>query len=576
MTEASDEAEEELGTDESEAPLARQPLRVGLITATVLPRWRRNVFVDVLASTDCVLALVILARPDDLHGQESRRRGWIARLYSAIDRWLFRRGPGALDLVNVEGLIRGRPLLEIRLSGRDESIEESDLGRVLAHDLDVLLCLGPEPRGNRIARLARFGAWAYRFGEAGASVVEPVGFREVLGCLPSTTVSLNLLAAGPGGEERILYEATLKTDRLSAGRSGDHFAAVASAFAGRALRRLHQEEFLNPSPGLVAPGGRTDPVPSNVEMAQLILRFAGRLAAEGARRSIYRDQWALAYSTRGEWDGHRPDLRSLRLIIPPRDRFWADPFPIQVDGTTYVFFEDYYYSTRKALISVLEIDGEGNVGEPRLALERPYHLSYPFVFSWAGELYMVPETTAAGDVELYRCTGLPDRWEFDRTLLRGVPAADVTLEEHDDCWWLFANIPAVGAHNDFEELHLFHAESPLGPWKPHWRNPVKSDVGSSRPAGRLYRRDGVWYRPAQDCTLGYGHSIVLNRVEVWDRRYYKEVPAGRLESDWAAGLDRTHTFNAVGSLFVVDARVAQPRLFGGKRLVSSGSEKLPK
>lgn len=559
---------------EIEGPRARpddalrpsHPLRVGLLSAKVQARWRHRVIAAVSASTDCELALVILIQPGTPPGQEGRkagRRGWIGRLYGAIDRRLFRRGPDALDEVDIEDLIRDRPSLEVRLDGGDESIGEVDEGRILAHDLDVLICLGPEPRGNRVARLARFGAWAYRFGEAEASVVEPVGVREVLGCCPSTSVTLNLLGAGPDGEERVLYAATLKTDRLSARRHGDHIGGVASEFVGRMLRRLRLEGSLDPSPRLVAPGGRADPVPGDSEMVRLIVRFAGRLAAEGAHRAIYRDDWALAYSPLGKWENHRPDLSSMRLLMPPKDRFWADPFPIEVGGTTYVFFEDCPYRSRKGHISVLEIDGSGRVGKPRMALERPYHLSYPFVFSRGGELYMIPETTAVGDVELYRCVGVPDRWEFDRTLLGGVRAADVTLEEHDGLWWLFANIPAGGAHNDVEELHLFHAECPLGPWKPHRRNPVKSDVGSSRPAGRLYQRDGTWYRPAQDCTLGYGHSIVLNRVEAWDLENYEESPAERIDPDWATGLDRTHTFNALGSLFVADARIARPRLFLG-------------
>jgi hypothetical protein len=546
-----------------EALQARRPLRVGLIATKFMTRWRRAVIVDVSATTDCVLALVILVQSDG-PGPAAGRRSWIGRLYGWVDRCLFRKGPDALDEVDVEDLIRDHPSLDIRLAAGDESIEELDVDRILAFELDVLLCLGPEPQGIRVARLARFGTWAYRFGELGESVVEPVGFREVLGCRPSATVSLNLLGAGPAREERVLYSTRLKTNRISARRHGDHLGAVASTLVGRVLRQVQEEESLDPWTGLGAPGGRVHPVPDNAEMTRLLVSFVGRIAAEGSHRLIYRDQWALGYSTVGEWEGHLPDLRSLRLIMPPRDRFWADPFPIQIGGRTHVFFEDYYYPNRKAHISVFEIDDRGRVGVPKLALERPYHLSYPFVFSWGGQLYMIPETTASGNVELYRCTGIPDRWEFDRMLLEGVRAADVTLEEHDGLWWLFGNIPVNGAHNDFEELHLFHAECPLGPWSPHRRNPVKSDVGSSRPAGRLYQREGIWYRPAQDCALGYGYSIVLNRVEVWNRRIYKEVPVGRLDSDWAPGLDRTHTFNALGSLFVVDVRVSRLRLGRGK------------
>ncbi len=544
------------------------PLRVALLGTNIQPRWRRKIIAEVAASDDCQLILVIAGRPSTTPGRSGHpdsRRGPIGRLYRWADRLLFRRGPDALDLVDVGDLIGKLPALEVRFTDGGESIEEADVDRIRAYNPDVILCLGPEPRGRRVARLARFGVWAYRFGDAGASGVEPTGIGEVLGGRPSTTVSLNLIEAGPAGEERILYLATLKTHRLSACRHGDHLGGVASEFVGRELNRLRRGGSLAPRPGFVAPGGRSDGVTGDAETTRLIARFGIRLAAEGAHRALYQDQWVLAYSTRGSWDGHRPDLSTMRLLAPPPDRFWADPFPVIIDGVNYVYFEDYPYQTRKGHVSVFEVDDRGQAGRPRKALECDYHLSYPFVFSWGGGLYMIPETTAVGEVQLFRCSGAPDRWEFDRTLIRGVRAADVTLAEHDGRWWLFACIPAEGAHNDVEELHLFHSDSPLGPWRAHRGNPVKSDVGSARPAGHLYRRDGTWYRPAQDCTMGYGHSIVLNRVENWDLGRYEETPSGRIDPGWAPGVERTHTFNALGNLFVGDARVSRSRLFPGKK-----------
>ena len=536
-------------------------LKVGLLLGTTgQPRWHRKVIADLATSADCELALIVMARPGSPLARSSHgRRSWLYRIYRKIDRRLFRKGPDALDVVEVADLIEDCPAVEVKLRDGDESFEATDVERVSAYALDLILCLGPEPRGGRVARMARFGACAFRFGGAVSIDGEFPGVREVLGGLPATTASLNLLASDPGDEERPLYAATLKTDRLSSRRHVDHLGWVASEFVGRALRQIGQQGLPAPTPGSVAPPGQAIGLPGNAEMSRLMARFGGRLAAEGVRRALYSDQWVLGYSTLGVWDGQRPDLSTLRLVMPPADRFWADPFPIVIEGKTWVFFEDYPYETRKGLISVFEIDDHGQVGESRKALERDYHLSYPFVFAWGGALYMIPETTAAANVELYCCTRVPDHWEFDRVLIPGVRAADVTIAEHDGLWWLFACIPADGAHNDVEELHLFHAEGPLGPWRPHRGNPVKSDVGSARPAGRLYRRGESWYRPAQDCTLGYGHSIVLNRVLAWDVDRYDEEEAGRIPPGWAEGVDRTHTFNALGSLFVVDARVARPR-----------------
>ncbi len=38
----------------------------------------------------------------------------------------------------------------------------------------------------------------------------------------------------------------------------------------------------------------------------------------------------------------------------------------------------------KGHISVIRMDEQGVYSEPVKVLERPYHLSYPFVFEWEG------------------------------------------------------------------------------------------------------------------------------------------------------------------------------------------------
>ena len=86
---------------------------------------------------------------------------------------------------------------------------------------------------------------------------------------------------------------------------------------------------------------------------------------------------------------------------------------------------------------------------------------------------------------------------------------DPTIVEWAGRWWMF------GTRRDRDpnaELWLWHAPSPLGPWTVHAANPVKIDVRSSRPAGTPFVLDGVLYRPAQDCSRGYGGAVVVNRV----------------------------------------------------------------
>jgi hypothetical protein len=113
-------------------------------------------------------------------------------------------------------------------------------------------------------------------------------------------------------------------------------------------------------------------------------------------------------------------------------------------------------------------------------------------------------------VELYRSTSFPFQWELEKVLLTDVRAKDATLAEIDGKWWMFVSI---SEHSIPDELFLYSAETPLGPWVPHPRNPVKSDVRGSRPAGKLFRANGGLYRPAQNSSgrYGYGMSHQQNR-----------------------------------------------------------------
>ena len=208
---------------------------------------------------------------------------------------------------------------------------------------------------------------------------------------------------------------------------------------------------------------------------------------------------------------------------------------------------------------VVEVDeGDSALSEPKVVLERPYHLSYPFVFRWQGELYMVPETAENDTVELYRCEEFPARWRLERVLLTNVRAYDATLCERGDRWWMFVSVAPPGTDGN-DELHVYSSVTPLGPWKGHRRNPVLVDTRRARSAGPLFLRDGALWRPSQDCSIAYGHAITLNRVNRLDDDGYDETPVARIEPGWRSDVRRVHTFGASGRLRVVDLLVHRRR-----------------
>jgi hypothetical protein len=253
-----------------------------------------------------------------------------------------------------------------------------------------------------------------------------------------------------------------------------------------------------------------------------VLRRAGVISASIHRLGISRwlevqsrkltsaQCWFLAFRRKQQgsfWESSN----AFDLILPPPGHYYADPCLIKKAGTHYIFFEDHDLKARKGTIACATLRNSMAVCEPEVILDRNYHLSYPFVFEWQGQLYMIPETSANRDIELYWARGFPRRWDLAKVLMEGINAADTTLYQHDGKFWMFTSL-ARGVNFDREDLFLYTSESPFGPWRPHPKNPVISDVSKSRPAGRLFVSNGCLVRPSQDCPKVYGRSIVLNRV----------------------------------------------------------------
>ena len=117
-------------------------------------------------------------------------------------------------------------------------------------------------------------------------------------------------------------------------------------------------------------------------------------------------------------------FEDFRYMKPPNDRFWADPFPLKKGAKHYIFIEEFVYATMKGHVSVIEMQSDGTWEQPVKALERDYHLSYPYILEWNGELYMIPESKRNKTIELYRCSKFPTEWHLEKILVEDIEAVD--------------------------------------------------------------------------------------------------------------------------------------------------------
>ena len=188
----------------------------------------------------------------------------------------------------------------------------------------------------------------------------------------------------------------------------------------------------------------------------------------------------------------------------------ADPFMILADNIWYMFFEVFNNHTGHGDIA-LAVSQDGYHWEYRqIVLDKPYHLSYPFVFQWRGSFYMIPESYQSQSVQLFLADEFPIRWSCVGLIMEG-NFVDSTLVHSDNKFWLFAESNPEG--ND--RLSLFYAEALTGPWMAHPRCPVvKNDGNAARPAGRIIRSGEHFLRYAQDDLPEYG-----NRIRAFEIRY---------------------------------------------------------
>jgi hypothetical protein len=264
-------------------------------------------------------------------------------------------------------------------------------------------------------------------------------------------------------------------------------------------------------------------------------RIAWRKVENDLERVINTKEWSKA-----EWC----------VLDDDNQRFYADPFIFEHKGIKYMFCEEFPYATLKGVISVSIIGVDGSISKPKHVLERPFHLSYPYVFERDGEIWMIPETYSSGKIELYRATDFPYKWAFEQVLVDDVVASDATLFERDGVLWLFACVHDGGS--SWDTLSLWYAKNLKGPWQAHKLNPVLVDAGTARPAGKIVVRDGRIIRPAQNCVGGYGTGLVLKEITQLDEHGFAEHVIADLPPLAGWGMVGVHTLNYGAGLEIID------------------------
>ncbi len=231
-------------------------------------------------------------------------------------------------------------------------------------------------------------------------------------------------------------------------------------------------------------------------------------------------------------------------------RYWfADPFLYEREGVLYLFYEVFDLIERRGKEGYSYLKNDGNWSDPRIIIDEPFHLSFPYIFDYNGDVFIMPEMSGDYSLKAYKAISFPDKWEVSDVILPDVYACDSVLIEFSDKRYLltnemFHNVPNGQYSSCWVKNYLYEMDGLKAV-----EDGVKIAEGDFgiRNAGKIFDEKGVLYRIGQDCRNRlYGCGMVLFEIESIVP-YKEKVVANWTCSDLAKHIRGCSNMEIVGS-----------------------------
>ena len=261
------------------------------------------------------------------------------------------------------------------------------------------------------------------------------------------------------------------------------------------------------------------------------------------------DTWKIAYRST-ESNIINDKITPFSILKMPKGFWGADPFLFKKDEKLYVFFELTDFKKRKSILACKELF---NTNEKiNIVYEFPFHCSYPFIFCYKDNIYILPETVQNKQVLLLKCQQFPCVWKYEKTLFSDYSSVDSTIRRFNNEMFILTYDISKKCSYD---TNIFKLDDNLCPiMEPVYSTSTKLDV--SRPAGNFIEISKKEYvRPVQPSNTFYGEKIVfLKGGADWKEEEITSVTIKDINLDEKKlkkyiGL---HTYNKLGSVEVID------------------------
>jgi len=454
----------------------------------------------------------------------------------------------AFDLSEqVKQSIRITPL--ISKSGYNYRYSEEDISKVRNLGLDVLIRCGSGILRGDILNAARFGIISFHHADNTINRGGPAGFWEVYLRQASTGFTIQQLTEELDGGN-VLFRGQFGTNRYFLLNQAELFEK-SNAYLKKLLTYISKEDQL---PSLYESYPYYNPLYKSPDLPHqfkyMYNRASGSLINKFNNLVLKKTiRWSVAFSY-CNWS-NLVLWKSIKIKNPP-NHFLADPFVISFEGEDFCFVEDFDFKSNKGFISVYKLTRNG-AERMGIALEEPFHLSYPFIFEYEGTMYLCPESAEKREIRLYECEGFPLKWKFKKTIMSNVSAVDTTIFEKDGRWWLFTNIDTTNTGDHGSDLYIYSADNPLSEdWIPHANNPIFVDSLKARMGGLLTDKKNIYRVSQQQGFDSYGRAVQINKIDCLTDEAYAEHTIAKIEPNFFPKLGGTHHLHSNGKITVFD------------------------
>jgi hypothetical protein len=439
--------------------------------------------------------------------------------------------------------------------GYAEYFHENDVENIKAYHLDFILRFGFGIIKGSILEAAKYGVWSYHHDDDRKYRGVPTGFWEIMFGDPVNAAILQQLTDKIDSGV-ILHKAYFATINHSWQANLNNLLQSSTEWPLQVCRKIEHgnTEFLSVAN---SPESAIYKLPGNLKMLRFLLKVAVNKLRFHYRDLVLAEKWNVGIIPLPVEKFVRPGTHTIPepdwlTLGSDKSVYHADPFGFIIIDQYYIVCEEYDYKNAKGILTSFQVDRLSNqILKKSIALEKDYHLAFPYLFEYENKHYCIPENSEGGNVDLYRYDTSEGKLVFEVTLIENLKAVDASLFLHNGLWWLFF----TDKISTNERLHVWYSEKLGGPYISHANNPVKVDIRSSRPAGNPFVSGGKLLRPAQDCSIRSGRRITINEV-------LKLTPNEFVESEYAIlnpaadskFRDGMHTFCVTDGAVIVDGK----------------------